>query len=282
MHPVTGLPTPRPFIPEDVAMYARKAQLAPAATDAPTIVDDSPLRLHTDKPAAYLGATALIDRDHPDVRWAARRVCRDARSDRRRALSIFQYVRDAVRFGWTSDAWREPASRTLNLGVGYCHTKTALFIAMLRSAGIPARMRFVELDSSVLAGLVRLPDVYVDHAFAEVWIDHRWVGVDAYVVDRPMFDKARQRLIDRGAWVGFGIHRDGHPRWDGRSPVFSQRVDSGRGPTIIGRDLGIYADSACFYADGIGRMELDGLRGYVTRCLLPVASARAAMVRRAR
>jgi hypothetical protein len=47
-------------------------------------------------------------------------------------------------------------------------------VALLRGAGIPARKHFVSIKGTILAGLIDVPP-YVDHSFAEVYIDDKGV-----------------------------------------------------------------------------------------------------------
>lgn len=156
---------------------------------------------------AFLGPTVAIDADAPSIRAQAARLTADARTDRERAVAIHDFVRDEVKFGWQAAFYESRASAVLAARIGFCNTKSTLFVALLRAAGIPARVRFVDLDAGLLRGIVRPGTPYVDHAFTEVYLDGRWIRTDSSIVDRELFDAAHRRLTAEGRLLGYGIHR---------------------------------------------------------------------------
>ncbi len=221
--------------------------------------------------ARWLEATPLVDRDAPAVREAARRIVGDAASPRERAVRIHDFVRDEIRFGWTRGFYRLRASEVLEAGVGYCNTKSTLFVALLRAAGIPARQHFVQISREILYGLVERPGPFVDHSFSEVFLDGVWVRVDSYVVDRPLEEAARARLQREGRRLGYGLHLGGTTHWDGRSDAFSQLADDGSVADLVGRDYGVHRDTKALYDAGFGDDRLTGLQGW----LIPLFIGRA-------
>ena len=194
--------------------------------------------------------TAYIDSDHPAVGSAVFKAIGDAVDDVQRAVRIHDFVRDKVKFGWASAFYDQPASRVLKSGVGFCNTKSTLFVAMLRAADIPARQHFVNINTEIIAEFFTPAGDYVDHSYSEVFLDNRWISVDSYIVDLPLFDAARERLKDENKQLGYGIHRNGTPHWDGRSNAFAQFVDDGSFSGLTTRDHGSYADVGEFYAYG--------------------------------
>ncbi|MGZ6078994.1 MAG: transglutaminase-like domain-containing protein, partial [Myxococcaceae bacterium] len=100
-----------------------------------------------DELAPFLERTESLDRDNPAIQAAVARVTAGSRDDIDRAVRIHDFVRDEVDFGWapTFDGGR--ASATLARKVGFCNTKTPLFVTMLRAAGIPARIHFAGIDT---------------------------------------------------------------------------------------------------------------------------------------
>ena len=121
---------------------------------------------------------------------------------------------------------------------------------MLRGAGIPARQHFVDISARILDGLLDPRTPYVDHSFVEVDLDGRTYSVDAYIVDRSLFDAARTRLVSEGRSLGYGVHRDGTCEWDGATDAFSQYVRTGSDPAPSTRDYGVSADVEDFYRRG--------------------------------
>ena len=138
-------------------------------------------------------------------------------------MAIHDFVRDRIKFGWREDFGRYKASEVLGAEIGFCMSKTTLFVAMLRAAGIPARPRFVDIHSKILEGFA-VPEGYLDHSYAEVYIEGRWFGVDSYVVPEPMARRAQELLRDKAMKFGYGVALSGQYEWDGKSPSFIQYV----------------------------------------------------------
>ncbi len=199
-----------------------------------------------------LAGTPYLDIGHPAVIDAMRRATSGVTTPRERAVRIHDYVRDTIRFGWAPEFYRQKASEVLASGIGYCNTKSTLFVAMLRAAGIPARLHFVGLRAEILHGLISSGTGYVDHSYSEVLIDGRWLRVDSYIVDRPLAIKARARLLREGRVLGYGVHRSGVSEWDGQGDAFSQFVDDGTVAGLGNADHGVYADVGAFYDSGLG------------------------------
>lgn len=200
--------------------------------------------------ASSLKPTRYLDYDHKDMKAAIAEACSGATTDREKAIGIFNFVRDRVRFGWDGRFYDMRASEVLKSGIGYCNTKSTLFCAMLRGAGIPARQHFVDISARILDGLLDPRTPYVDHSFVEVDLDGRTYSVDAYIVDRGLFDAARTRLVSEGRSLAYGVHRDGTCEWDGATDAFSQYVRTGSDPAPSTRDYGVYADVEDFYRRG--------------------------------
>lgn len=229
-----------------------------------------------------LGATARIQSDHPRIVALAAELTAGAPDARTRAVRIHDFVRDEIRFGWTRSFYAMSAVDVLDAGVGYCNTKATLFIALLRAAGIPARQHFLDISSRVLAGFLESGTPFLDHSFTEVQIDGRWLRVDSYVVDVELWERARAQLERSGAGLGWGVHRNGTPDWDGRSDAFVQFVDDGSVPALTSRDHGVFADVDDFYRHVEGRDELSGLNRVLIPLFIPRSTARVETLRSGR
>ena len=217
-----------------------------------------------DDQEAYLEETEYLDFSHPELQKTISRV--RGESDRETAVNIHNFVRDTVRFGWTPDFYAMTASEVMEAAVGYCNTKSTLFVALLRGAGIPARQRFVSINADILEPFVRLPQSYVDHSYTEVYLDERWLRVDSYIPDPRLFQVAQDHLAIEQRVMGYGVHRRGVNEWNGRRDAFAQYVMGGETP-ISDRDYGVYRDTAAFYAEADRGEKLTGARRFV----LPVA-----------
>jgi transglutaminase-like putative cysteine protease len=210
------------------------------------------------EPRAYLVPTPSIDIEAPSLRAAVTEATRGATTELKRAVRIHDYVRDHVAFGWTGRFHDMRASEVLAAGRGYCNTKGTLFVAMLRAAGIPARQRFISIRTAILRGILDTGRQYVDHSYAEVLLGGRWIAVDSYIVDQPLFRAASAKLAAESALAGYGIHSRGTTRWDGTRNAFSQFVNDGSVPDLSDADHGVFADVLAFYRTdkGVDRPSL--------------------------
>ena len=149
----------------------------------------------------YLAATRLCDCDNPWLREKAEEITNGATTPEEKALRIFYFVRDNIRFGMAFS--RSRASQILKLGYGECLTKTNVQVALLRAVGIPAQMRWVMAQSKVLRGLVadfvlRLIASEASHFWAECYLRDRWVSCEA-TFDKPLYEgMLKQGLITKG------------------------------------------------------------------------------------
>ena len=205
----------------------------------------------------YMSPTHYIDSNHPAIVDTVHTITAGARDARDKAVRIHDFVRDQVRFGWAPSFYDQKASDVLAAGVGFCNTKSTLFVALLRAAGIPARQHFVNIHAGILAGLINPGTPYVDHSFAEVWLAGTWWQVDSYIVDRSLMTQAQARLAAENRLLGYGVHRHGVSEWDGRSHAFSQLVNDKSVPDLTTADHGIYADVGELYASGRGLNTLN-------------------------
>ncbi len=215
-----------------------------------------------------MASRAAVDDDPVTV--LAHSLVADARSDRERAVALHDYVRDEVKFGFTGRFYQMTAAEVLDARVGYCNTKSTLFVALLRAVGLQARQQFVDIDAAVLRGLLDPGTPFVDHSYVEVRLDGQWIATDSYIVDRALHSAARRRLQREGRKLGYGVHRDGSTAWDGRQPAFSQYVmadaDIGR------RRWGVFDGVEAFYA---ATPDAWNRRSLLLRLVLPRAARRA-------
>ena len=110
-----------------------------------------------DDPRDWLGGTPLLDLDDPKLRLKARSLTQLGRTDRQKALAIYAYVK---RLPYAKRIKLEyPRARdVIEQRSGDGDDKATLFIALLRVAGIPARIRYMEMKGAMLRGLVPSPN----------------------------------------------------------------------------------------------------------------------------
>jgi hypothetical protein len=171
----------------------------------------------------YLVETKFCDHHHPSIRRLADELFTEIEGDRERAIAIFNWVRDEVRYRF--DYWAVRASQTARKRYGMCANKANLQIALLRCLGVPAGYHVLKIRKEVLKPVTE-PRIYeltrpiTTHVFCAVWLDGRWVSADA-TVDREIFLTAYR----------------GHPGW--RYTEWDGRFDYGIDPSFVVEDLGV-------------------------------------------
>lgn len=124
--------------------------------------------------------------------------------------NIFEFVRDSIvyRFDFTNVF----ASETLKKRKGNCFNKANLQVALLRKSGIPAGYGVYLVHKEILKpilpedifSLVNEPTV---HVFAKLFIENRWICLDA-TVDMEIFEHFYR---DMGYWE--------HKQWDRKTDI---------------------------------------------------------------
>lgn len=113
-----------------------------------------------------LAAEPFLQAQHPDMQAAVRRIVGDEPNPtvaaRRLTDWVYRTVRKEYRIGIPD------ALTVLRSPVGDCNEHTQLYLALARTAGIPAR---------AAAGLAYVNGRFFYHAWPEVWLG-RWVAVD--------------------------------------------------------------------------------------------------------
>ncbi|KAJ3091978.1 hypothetical protein HK102_011882 [Quaeritorhiza haematococci] len=160
---------------------------------------------------------------------------------------MHKWVRDNIHFGfYPPSLYAMRASDVLTERIGFCNTQSTLLVALLRAAGIPARIRFMALGADILHGY-GIPGPLVDHSITEVYNAEasEWVPTDSYIVDPPLFSAAKARLLDERLERGYGINLHGTTEWDGVHAAFAQAVPA-HSPALLPQ--GVFRDVADYYA----------------------------------
>jgi len=161
--------------------------------DAIEILDPRELRAGPADPsaAAYLAPEPLIESDDPAILAEAQLAVAGATDDRSRAERLTRYVNGLLDKKPTVSL---PSAReVLRTKVGDCNEHTALFVAMARSVGIPAR---------ISVGLVYMHGAFYYHAWPEVYLNEGrgtglWLPVDPTLNQFPA-DATHLRLARGG------------------------------------------------------------------------------------
>src|SRR6185503_11519396 len=145
----------------------------------------------TEDLSAYLRAETFLESDAAEIVDEAERATAGIKGVRERAQRLVQHVNTLVEKKPTVSL--PSALEVLRTRVGDCNEHTALFVALARAAGIPAR---------VAVGLVSLGGAFYYHAWAEVYVadgEHRglWIPADPTLGQFPA-DPTHVRLARGG------------------------------------------------------------------------------------
>jgi hypothetical protein len=190
-----------------------------------------------DDPGRWLSCGELLDLEDPKLRLRAQALTQLCKTEREKALAIYGFVKRLL-FAKTLKMRLRSAREVMDAGRGDADDKATLFIALLRAADIPARIRFIKLRGEILRGLTS-GVASAARPVAEIWLGGRWLRTDTYIFDAAYMAAARQRLKARDWEWGYGIHRDGNVIWSG-----SKDALLGGGP--IENDPMLIADLGCF------------------------------------
>ena len=133
----------------------------------------------------YLKSTPTIDSDHDMIIQTARSLTRDCSSDEEKAVKLFYFVRDSIKYNiYMISVFIEDfkASRILEWGKAYCVQKAVLFAALGRAAGIPSRLVFAKIRNH------KVPDhvfqmfktnTFPRHGYNQFFLNGRWISTAA-------------------------------------------------------------------------------------------------------
>lgn len=200
-----------------------------------------------DPPGAWLGATPLIDLEDPRLRLRVHSLTQLCQGEREKALALYGFVRRLPLARRVRLAVRT-ARQVLDAGRGDAQEKATLLVAMLRIAGIAARIRIVTLRGAILRGIPGSPRD-ADRPLLEVFVQGRWLRTDTYIYDAECMAAARQRLKDRGWDWGWGIHVNGAMVWNGLENAYLGGVATEHDPMVVGQ-LGLVRDELDYRARG--------------------------------
>jgi transglutaminase-like putative cysteine protease len=149
--------------------------------------------------AQYLDPEPLIESDDPEIRAEAETAVGNVTGTRARAEALTRYVNSILQKKPTISL---PSAReVLRTKIGDCNEHTALFVAMARAAGIPAR---------IAVGMAFVHGAFYYHAWPEVYIAEAgnrglWLPVDPtfnqFPADATHFRLARGGLDKQAAII---------------------------------------------------------------------------------
>ena len=131
--------------------------------------------------ALYLSPAEYIDSDHPLVREKAAEIAGAAPNPVEQSRLLYNAVRDGIRYDpYVDFTDRETyrASSVLEAGHAYCVGKAALYVALCRAVGIPARLGLADVKNHLATPRLLEAvgtDVFAYHGYVEVMPAGEWV-----------------------------------------------------------------------------------------------------------
>lgn len=202
----------------------------------------------------WLGPSPLIDLEDPKLRLRVRALTQLCKNERETALAVYAFVkRLPLR---TRMKLHSPTAREVyDAGRGDAFDKATLMVAMLRMAGLPSRLRFIELGGEILRGLPGGRMRPAVRPVLEVWLQEQWLRTDTYIYDAECMAAARQRLKDLDWEWGYGIHVNAAMVWNGHESAFLGGVPTECDLMVL-RDLGVFHDPLEFESRGtLGKLH---------------------------
>lgn len=207
--------------------------------EAQGLIDVSAVPVPFDSPADWRASTPLLDLEDPRLRLKVQSLTQLCSGEREKVLAVYGFVK-RIPFAKPFKMRLHTAREVMDQGCGDAADKATLLVAMLRTAGLPARMRFVTLHGDVLRGLA--PRTMVPtRPIVEAWFAGRWLATDSYLYDAAYGAAARQRLRALGWQVGYGMHVDGQLLWDGARDAWVNSRPPHDDPLLL-EDHGLFCD----------------------------------------
>ncbi len=193
--------------------------------------------------AHWRRSTDLLDLEDSRLRLRARALTQLCKSDRERALAVYGFVK-RMPFAKPFKMRLRTAREVLDAGQGDAPDKATALVALLRLAGLPARLHYYLLRGEILRGITSTL-ASAARPVAEIWLDGHWVCTDTYIFDATYVAAARQRLKDAGWDWGYGIHTKAHTLWNGKDDAYLGGVAPDKDEMVIS-DLGVFDEPQAY------------------------------------
>lgn len=152
-------------------------------------------------PVSSLKPSFCIDSDAKNIRERAARLTAHLTEARDKARKLFDYVRDEIRYNFAPAVYERShfkASHALELGNGFCMQKAAVYAALCRASGIPARIGFQHLvDYKIVGPFLEMlgTNELTNHGMNAIYLNGRWFAVDA-TLDNILCARKNYRLVE--------------------------------------------------------------------------------------
>ena len=180
----------------------------------------------------YLAQTHMLDFDNYMIQELIRERGWRELPEFERIRSIYNFIRDEIRFGY--NGWWDsiPASKVLKDGYGQCNTKETLYGDS--SNGVRIRNG----QEGAMTGFVyKQAPKNIIHSWVEVYLEDKWYELEAFIIDKDYLGKLQQKNSNCvGAFCKFGVGVE-----DFKNPVIDfNRNNTYIQSTGINQDFGTY------------------------------------------
>ncbi len=222
----------------------------------------------------------LADYQNPTVCEVAHTLTQNESEIAGKVLRIFNFVRDEIKFGFPREGDWVAASKTLQIKIGQCNTKSTLFLALCKALNIPARIHFSLIKREIQHGVfpaflyIFLPKK-LSHSWIEVEIDQQWIQIDGYIDDLIYFRSARNKLTKSGWNIGFAIACEGAAL----SPDLNLKQKKFVQMCAVIEDHGVWDEPVEYYQSNLYKNRLGMMRQFLYRLLIPLVNVRIEKIR---
>lgn len=129
----------------------------------------------------YLAPSYFINSDHPTILFFVDKITCGLTTEKEKAIALYEAVRDGVYYD-PYDITLKPeafqAHKVIEKQSGFCIDKAVLLAAVLRAAGIPARLGFADVKNHLTTKrLIEKmgTDTFVYHGYTDVYLDGKWL-----------------------------------------------------------------------------------------------------------
>jgi len=142
-----------------------------------------------------------IQWEDDEIRRAAAVLVENLKTDKDKAQSLLNFVREHMRYDRFSEFRNKDAVTALQQGEGVCEDYAALFAALSKAAGIESRLVYGYRKNS--------RSVFERHTWVEIYLQDSWVPVDPVFYDVPGIDASAVYIAQWYADVPIRIRYSG-------------------------------------------------------------------------
>jgi hypothetical protein len=207
----------------------------------------------------YLKETILLNYQDESIQNLVKNRGWRYLSDKDKILNIYNFVRDEIMFGYNEDD-EILASNVIIDGQGQCNTKGILFMALLRSVGIPCRFHGFTIDKKLQKGAITgiwyfLAPKNIIHSWIEIFYKDAWLNIEGFILDLKYLTALQKTFEDcKTDFCGFGVSTKNFLKpevyWNENNTYIQKEG--------INQDLGIFDDPDSFFR--IHRQELNKIK----------------------